>query len=197
MAHVVSDDAGFTRERYLALVDEGLLDPDDRVELLEGVVVAMAPANPRHAVATDKTAEALRGAIAGRAAVRVQNALVAGPRSVPEPDVAVVAGRLDDYVKAHPSSALLLVEVAESSLPQDRLTKSRIYAAAGVPEYWIVNLRDETVEVHRAPDVRTRAYRDQRVARSGERLDLAALPGASVAVADLLPVPDDAAGSVV
>jgi Uma2 family endonuclease len=155
----------------------------------------MAPANPRHAVATDKTAEALRTALSGRAAVRVQNAFLAGPRSVPEPDVAVVAGRLDDYAREHPTAALLLVEIADSSLPQDRLTKARVYAAAAVaavPEYWIVNLRDDTVEVHRAPDAPSRAYRERRIARRGERLDLAALPGAGVAVADLLPPPDDA-----
>ncbi len=191
MAHVVSDDAGFTRERYLALVDEGLLDPDDRVELLEGVVVAMAPSNPLHAVVTELVASALRGAVGSKAAVRVQHTFAAGPYSMPEPDVAVVPGRHADYLKAHPSRALLIVEVAESSLPQDRLTKLRIYAAAGVPEYWIVNLRDDAIEVHRAPDAPARAYRERRIACRGEHLDMAALPDAGVAVADLLPPPDD------
>ena len=75
---------------------------------------------------------------------------------MPEPDVAVVPGHEADYEKAHPRTALLLVEVAEWSLPQDRVTKRAIYAAAGVPEYWIVNLRDGWVEVLRAPDRRAR-----------------------------------------
>jgi Uma2 family endonuclease len=192
MAHAVADDACFTRERYFALVDEGLLEPEDRVELLEGVVVAMAPSNPPHAVVTELVAAALRGAVlrssvGSEAAVRVQHSFDAGPRSVPAPDVVLVPGRHVDYLKAHPSRALLIVEVADSSLPQDRLTKLRIYAAAAVPEYWIVNLRDDVVEVHRASDPAGRTYRERRVARRGERLELGALPGTSVAVDDLLP----------
>src|SRR5437773_7045357 len=82
--------------------------------------------------------------------------------------------------------ALLLVEVAQWSLPQDRVTKRGIYAAAGVPEYWIVNLRDDRVEVLRAPDRKTRLYRETSIARRGERITLAALPEVSVAVDDLL-----------
>ena len=152
MAHLVAGDAGFTRERYFALVDEGLLGPDDRVELLEGVVVAMPPGNPPHDAAVSMTTRALHRAVGDRAAIRCQLSLVQGPYSVPEPDVVVVPGREDDYAGAHPTTALLVVEVAASSLPQDRLTKARIYAAAGVPEYWIVNLRDDVVEVYRAPD---------------------------------------------
>jgi Uma2 family endonuclease len=192
VAHVVTEDAGFTRERYLALFDEGFLDPDDRVELLEGVVVAMAPSNPPHAVATALVAEALRGAVGSHAAVREQHSFDAGPHSVPEPDVAVVPGRHADYVKAHPGRAFLIVEVADYSLPQDRLTKLRVYAAADVPEYWIVNLRDDVVEVHREPDAKGRAYHQRRVAGRGEHLDLTALPDAVVAVADLLPPRDPA-----
>ncbi len=150
----------FTTERFFRLVSEGALSPDDRVELLEGVVVAMAPQNPGHAVAGDLVAEALRRAVGSRAAVRVQRPL---------------------------TTALLIVEVAEWSLPQDRLTKAAIYAGTSVPEYWIVNLRDDQVEVLRTPDRRAWLYRDRRIVRSGERLEIASLPGATVAVAELLP----------
>jgi len=79
------------------------------------------------------------------------------------------------------------VEVALSSLPQDRISKARIYAAAGVPEYWIVNLRDGVDEVLRDPDAAAARYRERRIAHPGERLELAALPGGSVVVSDLLP----------
>jgi len=177
----------FTTERFFRLVSEGALSPDDRVELLEGVVVAMAPQNPGHAVAGDLVAEALRRAVGSRAAVRVQRPFIAGRHSVPEPDVAVVPGRVQDYAKSHPTTALLIVEVAEWSLPQDRLTKAAIYAGTSVPEYWIVNLRDDQVEVLRTPDRRAWLYRDRRIVRSGERLEIASLPGATVAVAELLP----------
>ena len=140
----------YTKERYFRLVVEGVLQPDDRVELLEGVVVAMAPQNPRHAVAGDLVADAVRRAVGERGAVRVQRSFVAGRYSVPEPAVAVVPGRLRDYGRSRPTAALLVVEVADSSLAQDRITKAAIYAAAGIPEYWIVNLRNDHVEVFRA-----------------------------------------------
>ena len=80
-----------------------------------------------------------------------------------------------------------MVEVSASSLPQDRLSKSRIYAGADVPEYWIVNLRDDGVEVFRQPDPGQRVYTARLVAGRGDRLELVALPGAAVAVDDLLP----------
>jgi len=177
----------YTSERYLALIDAGALGPDDKVELLEGEIVAMAPEGARHEVAIDKAADALRVAAAGRAAVRVQHSVHAGARSVPEPDIAVVPGRHDDYVRARPRAALLVVEVSDSSLARDRLKKAPVYAAAGIPEYWIVNLRDDVVEVSRAPEREARRYTETRVARHGERLELVSLPETSVAVDDLLP----------
>jgi Uma2 family endonuclease len=180
------DDARFTIEQYYGLVEQGLLGPDDRVELLEGVVVGMAPQNPPHAAATQHTAQVLQAALGAAGMVRVQLPLHLG-QSVPEPDVAVVPPRADWYASAHPTTALLVVEVAQSSVPQDRITKSRIYAGAEIPEYWILNLRDDVVEVSRAPDPHHLCYRDARLARRGERLELLAFPGVSVAVSDLLP----------
>jgi Uma2 family endonuclease len=174
-------------ERYLALVDQGVLGPDDHVELLEGVVVSMPPQNPPHAVIVNVAAAALMAAVGERAAVRCQSSLVAGAWSVPEPDVAVVPGRPRDYLSAHPRTALLLVEVADTSLPTDRLTKAAIYAAAGIPEYWIVNVRDGAVEVHRDPDRSAARYRATRTAARGDRLALVAFSDVSVAVDDLLP----------
>jgi len=187
MSHAAPAEARYTSERYFALIDEGVLGPDDKVELLEGVIVAMAPEGTRHEVAIDKGAEALRLAVAGRGAVRVQHSLHIGSRSVPEPDIALVRGKHDDYVRARPKTALLVVEVSDSSLIQDRLTKAPIYAAAGIPEYWIVNLRNDTIEVCRTPDAKAARYVETLVARRGERLPLAVLSETSVAVDDLLP----------
>ena len=182
-----SQETRYTVERYLALFDEGVLDRDDRVELLEGVVVATAPSNPPQAAAISRIVRALFEAIGRRAVIRVQSSFRASRYSMPEPDVAVVPGNEPDYDKRHPRTALLLVEVAEWSLPQDRVTKLAIYAAAGVPEYWIVNLRDGWVEVLRAPDRKARRYRETFVAHRGERITLAALPDVNVAVDELLP----------
>jgi Uma2 family endonuclease len=188
MAHKM-DPARYTVEQYFDLVTQGVLQPDDRVELLEGVIVAEPPMDPPHASGTTRVDTALRRVLGGRAVVRVQQPFIVGGYSVPEPDVAVVPGTEADYDTHHPTQGLLIVEVAASSLPQDRLTKSRIYAAAEVPEYWVVNLRDRCVEVFRNPDAANRLYRDRGVAQPGEGIDLAAMPGASVRVDELLPGP--------
>jgi Uma2 family endonuclease len=180
-------DARWSSERYLALLTEGILRPDDRVELLQGVIVAMAPSNPRHASCISRVVHTLVAAVAGHAVVRPQLPFVAGPYSVPEPDVAVVPGQLADYDAVHPATALLIIEVSDVSLVQDRMTKAPIYAAAGVPEYWILNLRDDRLEVFRDPDPKAARYRETLSVRRGEQVTLVALQGASVAVDDLLP----------
>jgi len=177
----------YTVDRYFALVDEGVLGPDDRVELLEGVIVAEPPSDPPHASGVSLAYAALMTAVGERAAIRVQLPLIVGQHSVPEPDVAVVPGRLRDYSTRHPTTALLVIEVAKSSLIQDRLTKAAIYATAGIPEYWIVNLRARRVEVYRAPEPAAGKYADVRVSSQGERIELVALAGTTVAVDDLLP----------
>jgi Uma2 family endonuclease len=187
---VPSEPTRLTAERYFGLVEAGVLSEEDRVELLEGVVVAMTPSNPPHAAGVARATEALFLAVARRAHIRPQLSLVLGRYSVPEPDLAVVAGRAADYDASHPKTALLVIEVSDASLAQDRLTKAAIYAAAGIPEYWIVNLRDGVVEVMREPDpAQARWHEVRRVGRDA-RLELVALPGASVAVADLLPERD-------
>ena len=104
-----------------------------------------------------------------------------------EPDVAVVPGTLADYDRARPTTALLVVEVADTSLAQDRLTKTAIYAAAGVSQYLIVNLRDDVVEDMQGPDVPRRDYAASRTAARGDRVALAAFLGAALTVDDLFP----------
>ncbi len=183
----VCADPRLTRDQYFALVAAGRLEPTDRVELLEGVVVAMSPQNPPHAAAVRRTDAALRRVLPAGTVISIQSPLVLGERSVPEPDLAVVPGTESDYDDKHPSTALLVVEVADSSLAQDRITKSRMYAAAGIPEVWIVNLRDQHVEVFREPDPATRMYRSTTRVERGESLALSTFAGATVAVDDLLP----------
>lgn len=182
-----TEDRGFTVPAYFDLVTCGQLDESDHVELLEGLVVSTPPQGPLHASVTMAVYAALRNAIGDRASIRVQMPLIVGSRSVPEPDVAVVAGQPVDYRDRHPESALLVVEIADSSLPQDRLTKSRIYAAAGIPEYWIVNLRDRCLEIFTRPDAARRVYQESRSAGPDEIVSPVALAGAVVRVASLVP----------
>jgi Uma2 family endonuclease len=176
----------FTPERYFALADEGVLRPDDRVELLEGVIVAMAPQGPLHASVVSNLVRCFFERLGDRAAVRMQLPLLAGASSVPEPDVALVPGRESDYARRHPETAHLVVEIADSSLPQDRLTKAVIYAEAGIPEYWIVNLRDRVVEVQRDPDRRLRLYASRATTRPGDAIRLVAFPDVAVPVSTIL-----------
>jgi Uma2 family endonuclease len=177
----------YTVAQYQDLVRQGVLGPDDRVELLGGVIVVMSPKNPWHDTAVHCVFDTLRRAVGDRAAVRCQSTLVLEPGSAPEPDVAVVPGTITDYVAAHPRTALLVVECADTSLPQDRLSKSRIYAAAGIVEYWIVSRRDDAVEVFREPDPAAAIYGSRHLARRGEHIALVAFAGSEVAVGDLLP----------
>ena len=136
-----------------------------------------------------KLADAVRSIVRDRAAVRTQSPFLAFPYSVPEPDVAVVPGRAEDYWERHPTSALLVVEVSNTSLKQDRLSKSRIYVGAAIPEYWIVNLRGDCIEVFRSPDRERRIYVERFTAQRGETLAPIAFPDGSVAVEALLPPP--------
>lgn len=180
------NEAPLDSKAYFQLVEEGLLAPDDRVELLEGIIVAMAPQQPAHAATVWWIGGFLDRLVARRAIVRSQLPFLAGVKSVPEPDLAVVPWNEDGWQFEHPDHCLLAVEVADSSLPQDRLTKSRIYAAASVTDYWIVNLRNRTVEWFSSPDPAARVYGARGVASGGEALSITDL-GLSVAAGDLFP----------
>jgi Uma2 family endonuclease len=169
------------RVEYERLVAEGLFG-DERIELLGGVIVEMSPQDPRHAAVIQRLDAALGPLAHGRAALRVQLPFAASPDSLPEPDVALVPP--GDYDDAHPDRALLIIEVANASLRKDRLLKAELYARAGVPEYWIVNLVDRRVEVHTGPG--DGAYAQITFASPGDALTIAELGGAAIAVGDFL-----------
>lgn len=181
-----------TRARYDQLVEKGAFGPGDHVELLDGLLVAREPQGSRHAVAVDLVRAALERAFGRAYYVRDDKPLALDDASEPEPDVVVLRGRPRDYRDAHPSTPLLVVEVSESSLAEDRLWKGGLYARAGVADYWIVNLVDEVLEVYRDP-VRAAAHRHGwkyggvRLLKRGALVSPLAAPRARVRVADLLP----------
>jgi Uma2 family endonuclease len=180
----------WTRKEYGRLIDAGLLGEDDPIELVEGRLVVQEPQHTRHATATDLAAEAMRAVFGGGWRIRVGLPLALGNDSEPEPDVAVIRGNARDFLADHPATADLLVEIADSSVRFDRGPKARLYARAGIADYWIVNLVDRVVEVHRDPvreGQRHAAYAVRRVAGPGETITPLAAPGARVAVDDLLP----------
>jgi Uma2 family endonuclease len=182
----------FTVEQYEGMAAAGLLTADDRVELLEGVIVDKMTQNPPHNATIDFVRDALEPLLPEGWRLREQKAVRASDTSAPEPDLAVVAGPAARYLKRHPGprDVALVVEVSDASLPDDRGRKQRIYARARIPVYWIVNLVDGAVEVHTDPRAgKTPTYRGRQEYRPGEKVPVV-IDGATVgdvAVADLLP----------
>ena len=173
------------------MVTLDLFGPEDKVELLNGQKIEMLPQDARHAVTVRLVERALNQAFPSGYDVRGQLPFALDDASEPEPDVAVVPGEPRDYLDFHPSKAALLVEVAESSLSYDRSEKLEAYARNGIPEYWIVNLRDRQVEVHRKPNIEDENsdsfFGIKEYYQAGETITPLAEPECEVAVDDLLP----------
>lgn len=170
-----------SRAEYDQMVDAGIFDEDERIELLRGVIVTMSPQKWHHAAVVEWLNEQLVLRLQGTLRVRPQLPYAADDWSEPEPDI--VIAKKNSALRDHPSEALLIIEVAESSLRRDRGIKARIYAEAGVPEYWIVDLRKMTVYVHTRPAAG--GYESIVAMRDGEVLQPTQLPGVSLAIADM------------
>jgi Uma2 family endonuclease len=169
-----------SRDEYDRLAEQGFFR-GERVELIEGMVVRMSPIGPSHADPVDVLNELFVRALPDRARVRTQQPFIAGPDSEPEPDVALVPpGR---YATSHPDRAFLIVEVADSSLAHDRETKARLYAAALVPEYWVLDVRARTVHVF--DDIVDGRYSRIRAFAESSALSPKAFPDVSLSVAQL------------
>jgi Uma2 family endonuclease len=180
----------WTRDEYYRLADLGLF-AGQRAELIEGEIMVFSPQNWPHASTVDRAAEVLRNALGTGFWVRMQLPLDLGPHSAPEPDVSVVAGRRDDYT-AHPATALLIVEVSDTSLDYDRGAKASLYAAHGFADYWIVNPIGGQVEVYRNPrsdpaQPHGHGYADATVLMRANTVTPLAAPAVTIPVADLLP----------
>jgi Uma2 family endonuclease len=137
----------WTRDEFYRLADLGLFE-GQRAERIEGEIMVQSPQKWPHASATDRVYETLRGAFGAGFWVRMQLPLALGLASDPKPDVSVVTGRREDYTD-HPTAAVLVVEVSDTSLAIDRTGKASLYAAAGVLDYWSVNLIDGRLEMYR------------------------------------------------
>ncbi len=180
----------WTRIEYDRLIENGFFREGDRVELLGGQLMVAEPQGSRHAATVSLVADALRAVFERGWYVTVQLPIALDEESEPEPDVAVVRGTARDYGDAHPSQPVLVVEVADSSRTIGRQHKLSLYARAGVPDCWIVDLVDNVLEVYRHPAPSPEAtygwaYADvERLGRGMTVFPLAA-PSVPVAVADL------------
>jgi hypothetical protein len=176
----------FTVHQYHRMADVGILSPDCRVELIDGEIFEMSPIAPWRAGVVNWLNHRFATALGGRAVVHVQNPTTLDLRSEPQPDLMLLRPRADFYRTTHPTpaDALLLVEVADTSLDHDRARKLPLYARTGVPEVWIVNREADGVEVFRGPVAD--GYREHHHRGRGDSVSPAAFPDLDVSVNDLL-----------
>jgi Uma2 family endonuclease len=182
----------FSRAEYERLIDLGVFQPGEAIELIGGELMVAEPQGAAHYTAIVKTAKALEAAFGPGWHARTQGPIGLDDDSEPEPDVVVVPGSPDDYGRAHPSRPVLTVEVAESSLAIDRRHKGSLYARASLPDYWILNLVDRVLEVYREPAADAAApfgwrYASHEVLDASAHVIALAAPGASIPVFRLLP----------
>jgi Uma2 family endonuclease len=174
----------WTREEYERMAEDGYFRPDERVELVDGIIYEMSPQKSWHAAAIQAFQEYLGPAFKDGYNLRVQMPLALSLHSEPEPDLAVVQGHWRDYRDFHPSIAALVVEVADTTLLHD-CEKGATYAQAGIPDYWILNRIDACLEVYREPS--NGAYQSRTILNTGDSVSPLACPEASILVANLLP----------
>lgn len=176
----------FTVADYYRMAETGVLPPDARVELLDGEIIDMSPIGPFHGGVTTYLTELFAAASKGRWQTRVQNSLRLDDRSEPQPDLVLAHADPDYYRKRHPKpeDVFLLIEVSDSTLEQDQQEKLPAYGRAGIPEVWIVNLNELTVEIYREPHFE--GYAAKTVLRGGAQATPAAFPDVTVDVAELL-----------
>jgi Uma2 family endonuclease len=179
----------WTRKDYERMVVKGLFEPGAKVELVEGIVYDMAAQGSLHTTGVTLVFQALSRLFSGsshvRIHVRIQMPLALGSSSEPEPDVAVVEGDARDYTRLHPTTAVLVVEVADQSLRHDRQRKLPVYARSGIPEAWILNLRERTLEVYREPS--EGLYRSRIALVDEDAVSPLARPEAVIPVSELMP----------
>lgn len=174
-----------TSAEYHELGRTGALSEDDRVELIEGKVVPRSPIGPRHAGCANYLNSLLARWLGTRVIVTVQNPVLLSDTTEPQPDLLLLRPRQDYYRTCHPVPAdvLALVEVADTSHAHDR-RKARLYAAAGIPEMWLVDVRNDLIETRRRPT--PMGFADVTAHHRGDRIAFEAFPDLQIEVADVL-----------
>jgi len=176
----------WTTDEFHKMAEFGILGEDERLELIDGEVIELAPIGPAHRRASLSLYDHMRDAAGSRHYVMHESPISLADGSEPQPDIAVALGSADDYEDRHPSPSdlVLVVEASDTTLAADRSTKMQLYADAGIHEFWIVNLVDGQVEVYRqSSDGR---FAPPEIYVSGQTVSLPFASG-TIAVADILP----------
>jgi Uma2 family endonuclease len=176
----------YSVDDYEEMIRLGVLTERDRLELIRGEIVPKMAVGPRHSTCVKGLNQLLTLRTAGRAIVGVQDPIRL-PDSEPEPDISLVRPPRERYLTAHPQPAdiFLIVEVADTSLDEDRTVMLRLYAESRIQEFWIANLRDDCLEVYRDPQA-DGTYSEMKILQRGHSTEIAALPGVVVAVDEVL-----------
>jgi Uma2 family endonuclease len=176
----------FSVKEYYRMAETGVLKPDARVELINGEIIDMSPIGPFHGGLVNRLIRLFGKSANDRWMMSVQNPLRLDDQSEPEPDFMLLKPTADDYTSHHPQpeDVFLLVEVAAASLEYDREQKLPLYGRSGIPEVWIINLRDATIEVYREPHFT--GYGSKTILRAGDKAVLQAFPDTTVDTAELL-----------
>lgn len=181
-----------TTTEYEQMIAAGIFNEDDRVELLEGVMVEMSPKGMKHETSTDRASRYFIRVLDDRVIVRNQNPIRLNDYSEPEPDLVLAVPEEHEYAYRHPTpkDLYLILEVADTTLAYDRNRKGLSYAKAGIIQYLILNVNDMEIEDYREPSAD--GYRRKQTYTAGESFNLAAFPNITIRVSDLLPPAPDA-----
>ncbi len=177
----------FTAEEYLCMVEADIFAPKERLELIDGEVLLMPPMGPEHFAGITAYIQVFRRLPIERFSLMVRAPLGLDEYTAPEPDLALLKFRADDYWLRRPGPAdtLLVIEVAKSSLAYDREVKAHIYGRAGVPETWVLNLPEDCIERFTEPG--PQGYARHEILRRGDKVSPVSLPDMELAVDELLP----------
>jgi Uma2 family endonuclease len=172
----------FTADEYHRMGQAGILSEDDRVELMDGELVALTPIGPRHNASVNRATRAMFAAVGDAAIVQVQGSVRLDAFHEPQPDIVLLRPREDFYASRLPGPAdiLLVVEIAEASVEYDHEVKGSAYAASRIPEYWLVDLRDGILTCYTNPDAS--GYRSAQIRRRGDSVTTSSLPRCTIAV---------------
>ncbi|MFN0124491.1 MAG: Uma2 family endonuclease [Blastocatellia bacterium] len=177
----------FTVEEYYKMADAGVLRDHERLELIEGEIIVLSPQGPKHAAGGNRAGDVLRRMLGDRALVREQYPIHLADNSEPEPDIVVAFPDENYYADHHPTprEILLVMEVSDTTLEFDRVRKARMYARAGITQYCLINVQAREIEEFRQP--KPDGYRARETFTARQTFTLAAMPGVTINVGDLLP----------
>jgi len=170
---------------YDEMIRHGILTSDDKVELLNGIIIEKMPKGIKHAAINDLVAEVFREKLGNQVVIRNQNPIVLDDYSEPEPDLVLAKPPREIYLERHPNpeDILLIIEISDSTLGRDRVTKSLAYAKAGIRQYIVLNVQDNSLEDYRQPAAD--GYQSKQTYRTGDSLNLTSFPDIEIKVEDL------------